>query len=123
MINSQYIQTLIHLNCTLRLESRKPAYLTAKDLIENQFNGKNDRRTNWSPSNPDSRQLIIDTYSRIPDFSLKRRVVLNRIRTGNGRRGNFLFKWNMKDSPACDQRPFVSNNETYHKVSPDSSFQ
>jgi len=34
------------MNCTLRLKSKKPVYLTAKDLIENQFNGENDWRTN-----------------------------------------------------------------------------
>lgn len=60
-------------NCTLRLKSRKPVCLTAKDLIENQFNGENDQRTNWNISNPDSHQLIKDPCFQVPGFTLKRR--------------------------------------------------
>lgn len=92
------------MNCTVRLKSRKPVCLTANDLIENQFNGKNNWRTIWSLSNPDSRQLIKDSCSQVPGFSLQRRewVRLNKIRTGHGSCGEILFKWGMKDSPARD---------------------
>jgi hypothetical protein len=92
------------MDCTLRLKSRKPVCLTAKDLIQNQFNGENDWRTSWSLSNPDSHQLIKDPCSQVPGFTLKRRewVTLNRIRTRHGGCGEMLFKWGMKDSPACD---------------------
>lgn len=51
MINSQYISK--GLNHTFRLKSRKHACPTAKDLIENQFNGQKNWRANWSISNPE----------------------------------------------------------------------
>jgi len=91
-------------NHILRLKSRKPVCLTAKDLIENKFNGDNDWRSKWNLSNPDSHQLINDPCSQVPGFSLKRRewVTLNRLRTGHGRCGDNLHRWGLKDSPACD---------------------
>lgn len=67
------IQEDIPTNRTLRLNSRKPACLTAKDLIKNQFNGDKNWRVNWFISNSDTCQLMKGPYSQVSGFILKRK--------------------------------------------------
>lgn len=88
------------MNRTLRLKSKKQT----RNLIENQFYGKNDWRPNWSLSNADRHQLIKDPYSHAPGFSLKRQewFILYKIRNKHGKCEEMLFKWVMKDSPSYD---------------------
>lgn len=74
------------LNGSLRLKSRKPAYINMRELIANHYDGLVDWKSEWEKSNPDTHNIIQSLGNPLPGYQLLRRdcVVLNRFRTGHG---------------------------------------
>ena len=83
---------------------RKPPYILAKELIDDDFDAKAAWIDLWSSTVLDNADLISDPSVKVPGFDLKRGTwtKLNRIRTGHGRCNQTLHRWGSVDDPACD---------------------
>ena len=90
----------------LRLKSRKPPWKTAKDLIRSGFETKKCWCDEWTNSTLPikNKNLVMDPNQGVMGMELPRHEwsVLNRLRTGNGRCADMMFKWRLQNSPACD---------------------
>jgi len=92
---------------TLGLESRKPPWKTAKDLMRSGFETKKCWRDEWANSTVPikNKNLVPDPNRGVASMELPRHewsVLLNRLRTGHGRCADMMFKWRLQISPTCD---------------------
>lgn len=83
-----------------RLKSRHPPIILARNTTEDP---KVTWKKLWLNQAPPEYHQILDSAPP-SGFHLPRStwVSLNRIRTGNGRSGDSLHKWGMRESPSCD---------------------
>jgi len=85
----------------IRLKSRKPPWVKARELIQSQFCNAKKWQEEWLGNTALHKNLLKDPTQRVKGFELPRRewVILNRLRTGHGRCAHMMFKWKLKDSP------------------------
>jgi hypothetical protein len=84
-----------------RLKSRKPIWV--EEL--NNFELARTWRERWNSIDPFiNKNIIEDPNTRVPGYTLSRRVWVqqNRIRTGQGRCNYLMWKWGRRDSPECE---------------------
>ncbi|VVC38783.1 Endonuclease/exonuclease/phosphatase [Cinara cedri] len=100
------IHKYIYNNPSQRLKSHKPPWKLAQKLINENYNLKSKWTEEWRLNNPDKFNLIEQPIEKVPGFQLPREewVTLNRLRTGHGKTGNMLHKWELRDTPQCDCR-------------------
>ena len=93
-------QTLQRAPATSRIKSRKP--LWKEPLYEMMdYDAKHQWREEWNSAMVKNKELIADPSTKVPGMRVSRSIwcKINRIRTGHGRSGSTLFKWNMKSTP------------------------
>lgn len=86
-----------------RLKSRRPALLSAKEMMNSNFDVDNLWKQHWQEHCPPKCQSFMTT-EKPPGFNQPRKVwtTLNRIRTGHGRSADALYKWGKIPTPNCD---------------------
>ncbi|KAG4065142.1 hypothetical protein HA402_007539 [Bradysia odoriphaga] len=118
--NSEHMPIHIDLNNLpgQRLTSRNPSWLTYSE-INLPFRPGEEWKAMWDDIKVKQCELIIDPNEKPLGFNLPRKawIRLNRIRTGHGNCGHFLFLWNQTETTACDCG--APDHDTYRQRMPD----
>lgn len=87
-----------------RLKSRNPPVKTAQELLSQNYNGVEIWRTDWRNRAHPRWHTLFESPKHPAGFHLPRKtwVTLNRIRTGHGRCGSLMHRWNLRPDPGCD---------------------
>jgi len=86
-----------------KLKSRKPFLLRAQIITESRVNTPDEWQTEWQRERPGGIQVDnIRTPVLGMDLPRKIWVRLNRIRTGQGRCNELMYKWKFRESLGCD---------------------
>jgi len=86
-----------------RLKSRKPFLLRAQIINETRVNTPHSWQAEWQREKPGGLQVYkMQTQVIGTDLPRKIWVGLNKIRTGQGRCNELIYKWKFRESPGYD---------------------
>lgn len=96
-------QDLINVPNGSRLKSRFPLWKESFFDQTSTYDASADWKRQWNSSNVTNHSLVTDPTKKLAGFDLDRKTwkTINRIRTGHGRTGQMLSRWN-NTSPECD---------------------
>ena len=93
----------IHNPPPVRLKTRHPPLMTAKQLVEEAFNPVQAWAAQWNVSDLSS-SLFSPGLDETRALHLQRKAwcILNRLRTKHGRCNDMMTKWKLRDDPSCE---------------------